>query len=474
MRTIHSGAPVPADARRTGSPRRRRIRCLLACGALASGLLAAAAPALASDPQPTAAAPAPLGGLLADARRLLAGGDAPAAHALLAAQTRWYAGSPDFDHLLGLAALDAGQPGQAVLAFERVLAVDPGHLQARAELARALLATRETEAARRELESVSAQRIPAEVRAVIDQYLAAIAVAERAGRTSFQGRAEIGAGWDSNVTLGSIGSQWLLAGGVAVVPEPSSRPRSAALIAWGAGLDWQGPIGGGWHWTVGAQAIGRSNASAHTLDQTYFDLSGGLRYRTGCHGFDMLAQLQHLRADQSAFRNAVGVVGQWRCDLDARTQVGLYVQHFDFRFPDQPIRDARRQIVGATAARSFAGDAAPLLAASLYAGRERPDAPVPQLEHDILGARGVLSLGVSPRARAWASVSWEARDFAGAEPLFGTVREDRQTEVEFGAAIRVNRSWVLLPRLVHTRNASSLAPSDFRRTQALVTARYGF
>ncbi len=454
--------------------RRRYGRALLACCALAAGMAAAVPPAHAEAPRPSSAAPTALGELLSTARRLMAGGEASAAYALLEPQTRWYAGSPEFDHLLGTAAMDAGRPGQAVLAFERVLAADPGHLQARAELARALLATRETEAARREFETVAAQRIPPEVRTIIDRYLAAIAVADQAGRTSFHGRAELGAGWDSNVTLGSIGSQWLLAGGTSVVPEASSRPRSTALIAWGAGLDWQGPIGGGWQWTVGAQAMGRSNASAHTLDQTYFDLSGGLRYRTGCHGFDMLAQLQHLRADRSAFRNAAGAIAQWRCDLDARTQVGLYLQHFEFRFPDQPVRDARRQVVGATAARTFDGDGTPLLVASIYAGRERPDADVPQLEHDIIGARGALSIGVSPSVRAWAAVAWEARDFAGAEPLFDAVREDRQTEVEFGASILVNRSWVVKPRLVHTRNASSLAPNDFRRTQALVSAHYSF
>lgn len=467
---MRSSPGTPAQAPR----RRRHARALLACCALAAGLAGAVLPAQAEPPRQPAAAPAALGELLSSARRLMAGGDASAAYALLEPQTRWYAGAPEFDHLLGEAAMDAGRPGQAVLAFERVLAADPGHLQARAELARALLATRETEAARREFEAVAAQRIPPEVRTIIDRYLAAIAVADQAGRTSFHGRAELGAGWDSNVTLGSIGSQWLLAGGASVVPEASSRPRSTALIAWGAGLDWQGPIGGGWQWTVGAQAMGRSNASAHTLDQTYFDLSGGLRYRTGCHGFDMLAQLQHLRADRSAFRNAAGAIAQWRCDLDARTQVGLYLQHFEFSFPDQPVRDARRQVAGATAAHALEGDGAPLLVASIYAGRERPDADLPQLEHDILGLRGVFSIGVSPRVRAWAAVAWEARDFAGPEPLFDAVREDRQTEVELGASIAVNRSWVVKPRLVHIRNASSLAPNDFRRTQALVSAQYSF
>jgi hypothetical protein len=312
------------------------------------------------------------------------------------------------------------------------------------------------------------------VQAIIDGYLARIASAERAGRASFNGRAEVGFGWDSNVTLGGLGSQWLLAGGAAVVPEASSRPRSTALLSWSAGLEWQGPIGGGWQWTVGGQATGRSNASAHTLDQTFLDLSGGLRYRTGCHGFDMLAQLQQLRVDRSAFRDAAGLLAQWRCDLDARSQVGVYLQHFDFRFPDQPVRDARRQVVGFTGARALRGKGDPLVVATAYFGHERPDQHVPQLEHRLHGVRAVVSAAVAGNVRGWAALSWEARDFQGAEPLFDTIRKDRQTEFEIGAAITVNRNWVITPRAVHTRNASSLAPNDFRRTQALLSAQYRF
>ncbi len=419
-------------------------------------------------------APAPLGGLLRDARGLLEAGQPKEAHALLAAQVRWYGGSPEFDQLLGIAALDAGRPAQAVLAFERVLAVMPDNLRARAELARALLALRETEAARREFETVAAQRIPPEVQTIIDGYLARIASVERAMQPSFSGRAEIGFGRDSNVTLGSIGSQWLLAGGTAVVPEASSRPRATALLSWGAGLDWQGPIDGSWQWMIGGQATGRSNASAHTLDQTFIDLSGGLRYRKGCHAIDMLAQLQHLRADRSAFRNASGGLLQWRCDLDPRTQVGVYLQHFDFRFPDQPVRNARRQIVGFTAASALAGAGDPLLVGTIYVGRERPEQDLPQLEHRVHGLRAVLSAGLTEKVRGWAALSWEARDFKGAEPLFDAVREDRQSEIEIGASISIDRAWTITPRLLHTRNASTLAPNDFRRTQALVSAQYRF
>ena len=50
------------------------------------------------------------------------------AYELLFAQYEQHAGTPDFDLLLGIAALDSGHPSQAVFAFECVLAMYPPKL----------------------------------------------------------------------------------------------------------------------------------------------------------------------------------------------------------------------------------------------------------------------------------------------------------------------------------------------------------
>ena len=64
---------------------------------------------------------------------------------MLAPEQSNAAGDPDYDYLLGIAALDSGKPNEAIFALERVLAVKPNHLQARAEIARAYFATGEKE-----------------------------------------------------------------------------------------------------------------------------------------------------------------------------------------------------------------------------------------------------------------------------------------------------------------------------------------
>ena len=240
---------------------------------------------------------------------------------------------------------------------------------------------------------------------------------------------------------------------------------SVALIA---------ATGGGWSATIGGTLSQRTTPSAHTLDQTQLDLSIGAQHKLGRRTVTMQAQYQHLRLDQQAFRDAAGGTLQLQYDLDARTQVGGFVQAFDFRFPGQPVRDARRLTVGATVARTLDGPRDPVLLANVYAGRERTREDVPQLDFDIKGVRVALSLRLDGGWQGYVSASHERRDYAADEPLFGVTRHDRQTDLRVGADKPIGRDWTLSPQFAWTRNASTLDPNDFRRTQLLVFARYRF
>jgi tetratricopeptide (TPR) repeat protein len=74
------------------------------------------------------------------ARGLMREGKAQEAYDLLEPQADQLSDA-ESAYLLGIAALDIGKAGLAVMAFERALAYDPGFAVARAELARALIQT---------------------------------------------------------------------------------------------------------------------------------------------------------------------------------------------------------------------------------------------------------------------------------------------------------------------------------------------
>ena len=104
------------------------------------------------------------------ARILLNSHQAGSAYTLLAPLSDERAGDPDFDYLLGIAALDSGQPGQAVFALERVLAVKPNDALARAEIARAYFALAEFDTSKQEFENVkTSAEVPATARATMDK-----------------------------------------------------------------------------------------------------------------------------------------------------------------------------------------------------------------------------------------------------------------------------------------------------------------
>src|SRR5258706_8633388 len=74
------------------------------------------------------------------ANALIKAGNAKQAYSDLILLQGKHSGEPAFDYVLGLAALDSGRIDDAIIAFDRVLAVQPNHAGAQMDLARAYYA----------------------------------------------------------------------------------------------------------------------------------------------------------------------------------------------------------------------------------------------------------------------------------------------------------------------------------------------
>lgn len=412
--------------------------------------------------------------LLAESREHLALGDAQAAYAKLDAGVGLYAGDPEFDYLLGLAALDTGHVGVAILALERVLLVMPGHLQARAELGRAYLASGERDNARTTLREVAAADIPPDARRVIGRYLDEIARLDAAARITVAGSVAIELGHDSNANVGSTSSQWLLGDGTPVIPLPASLPRRSALAGLDAALSMAGPMSGPWHWTAGVRSLTRRFPSAGTMNQQQVDLSAGIVRQAECHRITVLGQYQDLWLDNEKLRRASGLVAQWQCNPNPRSSFGTWLQVSSLSFPGQHVRDATRRTLGVSMAHSLGPGASTVLAAALYGGDERASSAWPNLTHRHAGVRVSLSTPLAAGWRGHAGAYLEWRRFDGPEPLFARTRHDRQAELQLGAERYFGKAWSIQPQVSLMRNASTLDPNDFRRTQFLVRANYQF
>lgn len=407
------------------------------------------------------------------AKRLLQDRQPKLAYELLLPQEPARAGDPEFDYLLGIAALDAGDPERAIFALERVLALQPANHVARAEIARAYLAVGEKEAARREFQTVRDQQIPAQAKATVDKYLSAIAAADV---TQVSGYIEAGVGYDTNVNSATSDSQIALPDlGIIANLTPGSTSQSDFFGSLAGGVNVTRKLSPAWALVGSASAAGKFNQDETQFDTFTLDASFGARWTGGKEAITLGAQLQNFEVDYDTYRETRGIVAQWQHNYHERRQATLFGQFAELSYPTQSIRDAKRSVVGIAYGQALPGALSPVAFGSLYGGTEREEAAgVPHLGHDLFGVRFGGRIRLATAWSAFANASYEQREYGGAEPLFGVTREDRQYDLGVGVTYLLRPSTVLITQVTHTRNDSNVAINDFDRTISSVSVRFNF
>ncbi len=408
------------------------------------------------------------------ARSLLTQRQAKQAYELLLPQESSRAGDPEYDYLLGIAALDAGEYERAVFALERVLAVQPDNHLARAEIARAYLALGEADTAKREFEAVRRQPIPADARATIDKFLSAIAATEI---TQVAGYIELGAGYDTNVNSATGSTQIALPilPGISFVLDPTSRQRADTFSALSGGVSVTHKVAPEWAIVGGASAAGKLHEDEKNFDTLTLDANLGGRWTRGKNAVTVGAQWQSFELDWARFRESRGVIGQWQHNYDEARQATVFGQHSQLRYPSQTIRNADRDVVGVAYGQALAMAYTPVVFGSAYGARERElSAGVPHLGHTALGARigGQARLGAG--WSVFANASYERRRYGGPDPVFLETRTDRQTDVGGGASYLFRPGTTLVGQVNHTDNRSNIDLNRFKRTVVSFAVRFSF
>lgn len=416
--------------------------------------------------------------LLDRAKRLLAQKQAKEAYELLLPQEAARAGDPAYDYLLGIAANDLGEHERAVFALERVLAVQPTHHLARAEIARAYLAMGERDAARREFETVRAQQIPDDAKASIDRFLSAIRAADT---TRIDGYVELGVAYDTNVNGAtaasniSIPTAVPIIGGLTLDLNPLSREREDTAVLVAGGLSVTRRLTPEWSVIAGASGSARLHADESLFDQMFVDASLGGRWNRGGNAVTLAAQAQTFELGYDRFREVTGAVAQWQHTYDTGRQVSLFGQYSELRYPTQSIRNAERQVLGLAYGQALNLAYSPVLFVSGYVGQEDEEAAgVPHLGHDLWGARlgGQLRLGLG--WGLFGSLGFEKREYGGTDPIFLVTREDEQTDLNFGVSYLVRPNTTLIGQLSYTDSSSNVPINDYDRTVASITLRFNF
>src|SRR3989442_2030438 len=244
------------------------------------------------------------------ARRLLQEKNPQAAYVLLEPLESQRAGDPEYDYLLGIAALDSGERERAVFALERVLAVNPNPAQARAEIARAYFEMGEKENAKREFENVRASNPPEAVKQTIDRYLSAL----EAGPTRFSGFVELGFGHDSNVNSATSANQIAIPalGGIVAALAPSGVKQSDNFATAGGGLNYVYGFSPESAVLAGVAANGKFNRQHGAFDTATVDGNLGLRLSRATEPLTAGYQGQDCQVNHDDFRTTNDAEAQWQ------------------------------------------------------------------------------------------------------------------------------------------------------------------
>jgi len=396
------------------------------------------------------------------------------AYDLLLPQESARAGDPEFDYLLGIAAIDSGEPERGVFALERVLAVQPNNHVARAEIARAYLALGERDSARREFETVRAQQIPPEVNQAIDGYLSAIASAEVTQLTGF---IEAGFGHDSNVNSATGGNQIAVPslGGIVATLDPASTRNADTFTTVSGGLNLTHKFTREWALVGSLAGNAKMNTHEDQFDTMTLDATVGARWSRGNEAVTLAGQFQDFELDYARYRETKGVVGQWQHSFDERSQFSIYGQLADLHYPTQDIRDSTRSVLGTAYGHVFAGTYTPVLFVSAYVGQEKVHADgVPHLGNELYGVRigGQARLGIG--WTVFSNLAYERREYGGPDPLFLVTRQDNQMDFTVGLSYLLRPNTTVIAQYNYTDVDSNIQINSFTRNVGTVSLRFNF
>jgi tetratricopeptide (TPR) repeat protein len=416
--------------------------------------------------------------VLSQARAFVKAGDYKAAYELLLPLETERSGSVEFDMLLGISGVEAGENSRGIFALERVLALEPNNLEARALIAKGYYKAGEAENAKAEFNNLLSQKPNAQVTKLIEDNMSAIDKAT-GQKTAFAAYLDFGLGHDSNISSATSASTI----NVSIAGSPlfpltltaASQEQSSNFVSTAGGVSARVPLNKNVSAFGSLSGTGKMNWSESQFDQSSLDYSVGLGIKHNIDNYTVALQGGSFSVDGQTFREAMGLSGQWQRNIDDKNQMSIFAQASDLIYPDSEVRDARRYIIGAGWGHSFEGDKAKVTYLSAYTGKENTrDSAFDFLSHDIYGLRAGGQMAINYQLVAFAGVSYEYRQFDEQDPTFLIRRKDNQYDFNIGLRYLPGHGFTIKPQLSYIDNHSNNDLFEFDRYILSVNVRKDF
>lgn len=399
--------------------------------------------------------------------------DSGATYRALNAQLKERANDPEFNLALGLAALDSGRFGEAILAFQRVLAVQPDNARAQAELARAYAMAGDVDTARAEFETVRGNpSIPDPVRNRIDGVVRQLDTAIAGGASEITGYFDVEGGYDSNINTATDAISITLPLFAFLGPATlngAAREQDAGFYQIQGGLSGSTPLSRQTRLFGSVLGNWRDNIDSRFVDQASAVGTVGLSHSlTSGDVVSLSGQAQRFWLGHNGYRTSVGGDVRYTKRLSNDRALSVSGQYFRLNYDGSPLQDAERFSGSITYADK-----------SIYGGlgggkEETRRVGADQLSYAFVNAQLGGEWRLGEKAAVIAGVSMEHRNYDSRDPLFLKGRKDTQYDASLGLRYRFTDTISLRPRVTYTRNDSNIGLYDYDRWTASVGARLSF
>lgn len=401
-------------------------------------------------------------------------------------------GTPLFDFYFGIAALNAGVPGEGVLALERYLLQFPDNRSAQFQLARGYFILGEDERAREEFSSLVATASSAE-QDNINQFLDAIRSRESRYKPTSSAYVELGGGFDTNLNSGLPTGQ--VAGlplGFVIAPGQSSVKQSDFFSTVVAGVQGVYPIAPGISLYGGGQVSGRFHKLGNNdvFNQASVALQGGVSVLEGRNLYRLGLDLTHLAVGNQAYLNLTTLVGEWQYQSDQFNRFGLSLQYANQAYENidtfldldktvkvssgADVRDSRLANLTGFWTRNLAYPWSPELTLALNRGDEKNRKDRPDLSRTLWGVRTAVTVQPIPKWSFGAGLGYQnsryERDFA----VGLAVRKDDYFALDLSATYAINRNWLVRSEYQRVEQQSTIGFFSYSRDSLAVKLRYDF
>ena len=428
---------------------------------------------------------------LENARRLLNSGNPRQAYQELSGIQDKMTGMPEFDYLFGVAALDSGHIDDAIIAFERVLAVVPTHAGAQMDLARAYYAAGSFDLAEAAFRRLRDENPPPAALIAINRYLDAIQARKLLTQAGWSAYGELGLGYDSNLTgvPGNFGAAAQQSFNIIGIEATGNSIKRHAWFAQGAiGGEYHSPLSRGWSLFGGGEARGRVYARETDFDIAQGEVHGGAALNAGDDQYRFTAAYSPFSQKGAApgdpqptnDRRIGGIAADWRHALNTKMQAGLGLQVNTIRFPRNSIEDFNQVFLTASWLQSFESRGSPLFYLTGFVSDDHAThsfdngvSGTSTKSKNLAGLRTYFQYSLSPKLHLFNGLGVIYRrdkdDFARSTQVQNG--RDTYAEATFGVGWQFRDKCAMRVQALFSRNDSNVDIYDFNRNEFSSTIR---